>query len=89
LDLLGRPSAVTIDKIAAVAAPYTTLWLRDRKNRRSIPFHLENCGYTPVRNEGAKSDGHWKISGKRQAVYGRNDLSLSVRIAAAKALTDG
>src|SRR5262249_12845009 len=46
LDLLNRPSAVTIDKIAAVAAPDTTLWLRDRKNRRSIPFHLENCGYT-------------------------------------------
>ena len=89
LDLLNRPNAVTIDKIAAVAAPDTTLWLRDRKNRRSIPFHLENCGYTPVRNEAAKSDGHWKISDKRQAVYGRNDLSLSTRIAAAKALTDG
>jgi hypothetical protein len=88
LDLLGRPSVVTIDAIAMRAEADTAIWLRDRKNRRSIPYHLENCGYTPVRNDAAKSDGHWKINGKRQAVYGRNDLSLSGRIAAAKKLTE-
>jgi len=88
LDLLGRPSVVTIDAIAMRAEAETAIWLRDRKNRRSIPYHLENCGYTPVRNEAAKSDGHWKINSKRQAVYGRNDLSLSQRIAAAKKLTE-
>jgi hypothetical protein len=88
LDLLGRPSVVTIDTVWKVADPEVAVWLRDRKNRRAIPYHLENCGYTPVRNEAAKSDGHWKINGKRQAVYGRSDLSLSEQIAAAKKLTE-
>jgi hypothetical protein len=88
LDLLGRPSAVTIDTIAKVAEADTAMWLRDRKNRRAIPHNLENCGYAPVRNDAAKSDGLWKINGKRQAVYGRSELSLSERIAAAKNLTE-
>jgi len=89
LDLLGRPSVVTIDAIAMRAEAETAIWLRDRKNRRSIPYHLENCGYTPVRNDAAKSDGRWKINGKRQAVYGKNELSLATRLTAAKALTEG
>jgi hypothetical protein len=89
LDLLGRPSVVTIDTIAMRAEADTAIWLRDRKNRRAIPYHLENCGYTPVRNDAAKSDGRWKIKGKRQAVYGKSELSLAERITAAKALTEG
>jgi hypothetical protein len=89
LDLLRRPAVVTIDAIASVAEPDTAIWLRDRKSRRQIPYHLENCGYTPVRNDAAKSDGRWKINGKRQAVYGKNELSLAERITAAKALTEG
>jgi hypothetical protein len=89
LDLLGRPPVVTIDTVWKVADPEIAVWLRDRKNRRAIPYHLENCGYTPVRNDAAKSDGRWKINGKRQAVYGRNELTLAARIAAAKALTEG
>ena len=40
-------------------------------------------------NDAAKSDGRWKIKGKRQAVYGKSELSLAERITAAKALTEG
>ena len=44
------------------------MWLRDRKNRRSIPHRLEKCGYVPVHN-GAAKDGLWTVNGKRQAIY--------------------
>jgi hypothetical protein len=87
LDLLGRPNVATIDTIARAAEPDTAIWLRDRKSRRQIPYHLENCGYTPVRN-GAAKDGQWVINGKRQAVYAKCELSLAARITAAKALTE-
>ena len=50
-------------------------WLSDRKNRRGIPHRFERCGYVPVRNDIAK-DGLWVIGGRRQAVYGRLDVSL-------------
>jgi hypothetical protein len=81
-----RPEVVTIDQIAVVADAETAVWLRDRKNRRLIPHRLESCGYEPVRNDADKSDGHWKIHGKRQAVYARNDLSIRDRLAAVRRL---
>jgi hypothetical protein len=83
-----RPEVVTIDMIASIADAETALWIRDRKNRRIIPHRLENCGYEPVRNDDAKSDGHWKIAGKRQAVYARNDLSTKERLTAVRRLQE-
>ena len=74
-------------EVASVADADTGTWLRDQKNRRKIPYHLESCGYVPVRNESAK-DGLWKIHKKRQAIYGRNDLPPSERMKAAARLTD-
>ena len=73
--------------IASRADADTALSIRDRKSRRAIPHRLENCGYEPVRNDDAKSDGQWKINGKRQAVYARKDLSMKDRLTAIKALT--
>ena len=70
-----------------VADAEIALWIRDRKNRRIIPHRLENCGYEPVRNDDAKSDGLWKINGKRQAVYARSDLPTRDRLVAVKRLT--
>jgi hypothetical protein len=84
--IMVRPEVVTIDMIASIADAETVLWIRDRKNRRIIPHRLENCGYEPVRNDDAKSDGHWKIAGKRQAVYARNDLSTKERLTAVRRL---
>jgi hypothetical protein len=52
-----------------------------------IPHRLEQCGYVPVRNDGAK-DGLWKINGKRQTIYGRTELPTPERIRAAWGLCD-
>jgi hypothetical protein len=85
LDLIGNPNAITIANITSQATGDFLTWIIDRKNRRTIPHRLEKCGYVPVRNEAAQ-DGHWKIGGKRQAVYARKILSIRERFAAASSL---
>jgi hypothetical protein len=82
LDSLSNPRVVTLSRISESAPADLAVWLKDRKNRRSIPHRLEEVGYVPIRNSDA-SDGLWKISGKRQVVYARQDLSIRDRIAAA------
>jgi hypothetical protein len=72
LDKIGNPDATTLQRLAN-GLPYGDgfkCWLHDRKNRRMIPHRMERCGYTPVRNVGAK-DGLWKIEGTRQVVYAK------------------
>ena len=64
-------------------------WLQDRKNRRQIPHRFEQCGYTPVRNDAAPTDGLWKIKGKRQAIYASALLSRRDQSAAAGELAAG
>jgi hypothetical protein len=86
LESLGKPVAVTLARILSAADGEIAAWLNDRKNRRVIPHRLESCGYAPVRNPEA-DDGLWKILGRRQAVYARDDLHLRDRISAARALT--
>jgi hypothetical protein len=75
LDRLGNPEATTI-AIVAEAAKKTSLedWIKDRKNRRAIPYRFEQCQYVPVRNTTAKS-GLWVIGGVRQVIYAKEDLS--------------
>jgi hypothetical protein len=85
LDELGQPAAVTLSQLAAKAEVGLGDWLLDRKNRRAIPHRLEQCGYVPVRNDAA-DDGLFKIMKRRQAVYGRADLSVRDRHAAATQL---
>ena len=63
-------------------------WLADRKNRRVIPYRLEQCGYVPVRNDMAES-GLWTVRGKRQVIYAKQSLAPRDRHAAARALADG
>jgi hypothetical protein len=87
LERLGSPAAITLSQITAEATGAIEEWLLDRKNRRTIPHRLENCGYEPVRNDAAQ-DGYWVIGGHRQAVYGKATLSIRDRIAAAKALRE-
>jgi hypothetical protein len=60
-------------------------WLRDRKNRRTIPHRLERAGYVPVRNSAAK-DGLWKVNGLRQVIYAQRDLPLGKQLEAAREL---
>ena len=60
-------------------------YLKDRKNSRRIPHRFEACGYTPVRNPDA-DDGLWRLNGRRQVVYARNNLGFKDRLGAARRL---
>ncbi|MDQ6701682.1 MAG: DUF5906 domain-containing protein [Pseudomonadota bacterium] len=74
IDKMGNPDATTLSQIKDAAARTNSeffSWISDRKNRRAIPHRLEKCGYVPVRNDAAKSDGQWKIGGSRVTVYGK------------------
>ena len=84
IDALGNPSVVTLDMIINLAPGDLQDWLKDRKNRRKIPHRLESAGYVPVRNDNDRRDGQWKILGKRQTVYAREDLSVRDRVDAVR-----
>lgn len=85
-----RPDAVTIEQIVdAVSADGSPgslyAWLTDRRNRRSIPHRLEQCGYVSVRN-GSCKDRRWVIGGTRHVVYARAELCIRDRHAAVEEL---
>ena len=89
LDDLGRPDVVTLSEVAnrAVALhPTFAEWLRDRKNRRSIPHRFEDASYVAVSNPN-DGEGRWKIGGIRHTIYGRAALTVRERLAAAFTLT--
>jgi hypothetical protein len=76
LDALDWPGIVTLHRIANNARDEDfATWLKDRRNRRQIPHRMEGCGYVPVRNADAE-DGLWKLMGRRQAVYGKAEMSI-------------
>jgi hypothetical protein len=79
LEALGNPVVVTLDELRVGAPADLMLWLCDRKNSRAILHRLEDCGYEAVRNPDA-TDGLWRVSGKRQVVYGKRDLSLQEKL---------
>jgi hypothetical protein len=86
LDELDKPKVVTLLQLANRATAEFANFLRDRRNSRTIPHRLEECGYIQVRNNHA-TDGLWKIAGKRQVIYGRSDIPMAERFVAATALT--
>ena len=90
LNSLKRPPAFALDELSDAARTASMFdiadWLRDRKNRRVIPFRLEKCGYVPVRNPAAK-DALFKVNGRRKAIYAQVDLPLMDRLAAAQKMT--
>jgi hypothetical protein len=85
IDQMGNPDALTIGRIAANADNGLSEWLRDRRNSRTIPHRLEQCGYVQARNDAAK-DGLWKLDGKRQGIYAKSALSVRERFSAAAAI---
>jgi hypothetical protein len=90
LDLLGQPAAVTLLKVMNAVSAINgdfAVWLKDRKNRRAIPYRFEQCGYVPVRNPAADS-GLWVVRGVRQVIYTKAELSLRDQIAAATELVE-
>jgi len=96
LDALGKASphkaeeiirrdVVTLDQVTSMAStlqPAFAEWLRDRKNRRSIPHRFEDCGYVVVRNPN-DTEGRWKIRGTRHTIYGKASLTERDRVDAA------
>jgi Family of unknown function (DUF5906) len=88
LDTLGRPDAVTIAQVASEATGAFALWINDRKNRRSIPHRMEQCGYAPIRNDTNK-EGIWKVNRIRQVIYAKSILSIRDRFQAARKMADG
>jgi hypothetical protein len=89
IDELGNPEVLTLLQIQKVTSDSGLAdWLTDRKQRRTIPYRLEQCGYLPVRNPTA-SDGLWKITGKRQAIYAKAGLTLRDQLKAARTITGG
>jgi hypothetical protein len=84
LDTMGRPDAVTLEDLATWAGDVFRLWLRDPKNKKQIPHRLESAGYVRVRNDVAQ-DGFWRIQGRRQAIYAKQDLPKRDRFAVAAA----
>jgi hypothetical protein len=86
LDALGWPDVLTLDAVEqATADAGFQDWLRERRNRRQIPHRFAGAGYAPVRNDAAK-DGLFKIQGRRQALYGREQLTVAERLGAARKL---
>jgi hypothetical protein len=87
LDRLGNPGAVTLLRVADQAEGDFAIWLRERKNRRTVGYRFETCGYVAVRNQGAE-DGLWKISDRRQVIYAKASLSVRERYLAAQRLAE-
>jgi hypothetical protein len=86
VDALGNPDALTLDDLRNKANDEFRDWLSDRKNRRAIPHRLDVAGYVPVRNPNDKRDGHWRVNGRRQAVYVRSELGIIAHVNAATEL---
>jgi len=83
IDKLNNPDAFTLIQIRNATRDTSLVeWLDDRKNRRTVPYRLEKCGYVPVRNSAAK-DGLWVVSHKRQAIYAKVALTLQDQLSAA------
>jgi hypothetical protein len=94
IEELGDPNAFTLAMILTKSTGDLDDWLRDRRNRRTIPHRLEKCRYVPVRNPYA-DDGLWKATkiasggqkvSSRQVIYAKAALSPQDRLSAAEEL---
>ena len=89
LDNLNKPEATTLNEVITKARSMNLFDfaddMADRKRRRALPHRFERVGYVVVHNPDAR-DGLWKVAGRRQAVYGRRDLTPADQIRAARRL---
>jgi hypothetical protein len=63
LDELGNPDATTLARVQTKTTGDFDDWIRDRKNRRQIPYRFERCGYVPVRNDAADDGDQSQATG--------------------------
>ena len=80
IEQIGNPTVLTIKRLADAADGGLAEWLGDRRSRRAVRHRLEAVGYVLVPNPDDHHDGHWKIDGRRQAVYGRSDIPAKERL---------
>lgn len=89
IDNLLNPDALRLDSLVMSATDLGNLdlahWLKDPKNRRSIPHRLAQCGYSNVPNQTVK-DRQWIVDGSRQRIYAKVELSNEHREKAASKL---
>ncbi|HEY1864973.1 MAG TPA: hypothetical protein VGG77_15085 [Roseiarcus sp.] len=83
LDELKRPVVCSVRMMAASNAGMVLEWLLDRKSRRAMPHRMARCGYVVCPNPNA-DDGLWRIDGRRQTLYAKEELSPDERLNAAK-----
>ena len=88
LDALGNPQAVTIDQIKSWGSGSLVEWLDDKRTKWQVPHRLEAAGYVAVRNPSDKTEGRWKVRGKRHTIYARKDIAERDRYVAAKNLIE-
>jgi hypothetical protein len=72
LDRIGADrniDAVTLNTVIVFARGDFLEWLKDRKNRRTIPHRFEKCGYVPVRSETASG---WSTVSAKLSMCGKN-----------------
>jgi hypothetical protein len=77
IDTLSNPQALTIDELMVVAPGLE--WLRDVTKRSATGHRLSDCGYIAIANPVAK-DGLWRINGRRQTIYVREDVPPHRRV---------
>jgi hypothetical protein len=87
LDLLDESGEFYYHHEAHIPRHSLLAWMKDRRNRRTIPHRLEACGYKPVRNKAA-DDELWKVGGSRAVVYAKASLAPGAQLAAVEALVN-
>jgi hypothetical protein len=84
---MGRPAAITLERIVTDPKTPFDLVERLRKSPRIAPKHLRDCGYIAVHNPDAPDrQGRWLIGQSKQTVYARKNLPLKDQLTAARKL---
>jgi hypothetical protein len=83
LDELTRPDICSLETVATSKTGAAMEWLHELKSRRAMPHRMERCGYVACRNPGTE-DGLWRINGRRQVLYAKEQLSPEERLKAAE-----
>jgi hypothetical protein len=83
LDELTHPDVCSLEMVAASKIGAALEWLHERRSRRAMPHRMERCGYIACHNPNA-DDGLWRINGRRQTLYAKEELSPEERLKAAQ-----
>jgi len=83
LDELTHPDICSLETVATSKTGAAMEWLHELRSRRALPHRMERCGYITCRNPGTE-DGLWRIKGRRQVLYAKEELTPDERLKAAE-----